>query len=282
MRKFLAWVRFGMFVLWAAINMPVFAISSLASPNFRTYILRYFMKVAFVLLGSRAVKIGEVASPRPLMIVCNHLGFMELFALPSIARLSFFGKAEIRKWPVVGWIANALGVVFVDRRASKVQDSIRAVNCAMACADYPAVLFPEGTSTNGAYVKQFKSSLFNIIEPQLNDPNFSGAKIAIQPVVQIWKYKNGQLIGDEDLAQNYAYFNNENPNGGAEFGPKAKIERSGVQIAVNIISLGGVLIEYHFLPVVELDDVKDRKELAAKLHKIVSDEYRRLRADAGK
>jgi 1-acyl-sn-glycerol-3-phosphate acyltransferase len=272
-KKFFGGMRFFVWFAWSILNAPLFIISSMLPPNSRVGILRFYMKNSYRVFGFRARRIGDVAKDRPLMIVCNHIGWLELFALPSVAKVSFFGKAEIKSWPVLGWIVGALGVVYVDRRPQHVKESLAAVNCAMKCAAHPIALFPEGTTSNGAYIKKFKSSLFNFLEPQLAG---QGGNVAIQPVVQIYRYPDGRLIPDKDLADNYAYFNNDS----VEYGPQAEVQRNGVAIAINIMARGGILVEYHFLPVVDLSGVHDRKALAEKLQKIIADKYKELRAGA--
>jgi len=219
------------------------------------------------IIGIRARKIGQVSKDRPLMLTCNHIGWVELFAFPMVMKLSFFGKAEIAKWPLVGWAVKSLGVVFVDRRPSQAMTAVANVNATMKRANYPVALFPEGTTSNGSYVKEFKSSLFSIV-------NFDNPNITIQPVVQVWKYRNGKLIDDKTLANHYAYFNND----AVEYGPKADInDRSGVALALDIMGRGGLLVDYYFLKPIDLNGIKDRKELAKKLQKIIADKYSELR-----
>ncbi|MDR2685571.1 MAG: 1-acyl-sn-glycerol-3-phosphate acyltransferase [Rickettsiales bacterium] len=291
--KIVAISKFIAFLSWAVVFAPMFVISGMLPRNARVNVLQLFMATSFRIMGFRSVKVGEVAAVRPLMIVGNHIGWLELFALPSVIKVSFFGKAELRSWPVLGWIIGALGVVFVDRRPSKVRDSIKEVAETMAVMKYPVALFPEGTTTNGAYVKEFKSSLFNFMEGQLGGefveapttPRPSGAPlqlggefiVSIQPYVQIWKYKNGQLISDDDLAQNWAYFDNDKITQGA----KAAKPRNIVSAALYMMAQGGCIVENHFLPVVDLSGVRDRKELAEKLQGIVSEKYRELRMKIG-
>ncbi|MDR0449596.1 MAG: 1-acyl-sn-glycerol-3-phosphate acyltransferase [Rickettsiales bacterium] len=271
-KKFFGGLRFFVWFIWSILNLPLFIVSSMLPPNSRVGILQFYMKNSYSVFGFRARRVGNVAPNRPLMIVCNHIGWLELFALPAVAKISFFGKGEIKSWPILGWIVGALGVVYVDRRPAFVKDSLAAVTQTMKRATNPVVLFPEGTTSNGSYVKKFKSSLFNFLEPQLEG---KGGDVAIQPVVQLYRYPDGRLIPEKDLADNYAYFNNDS----VEEGPKAEVQRNGVAIAVNIMALGGILVEYHFLPVVDLSDVHDRKELADKLQKIIAAKYKELRAE---
>jgi 1-acyl-sn-glycerol-3-phosphate acyltransferase len=71
----------------------------------------------------------------------------------------FVAKSEVKSWPVIGWLTQLGGTLFVDRgrrtHVSRVNDAIQAVLEQGALV----VLFPEGTSSDGRTVLPFKSSL---------------------------------------------------------------------------------------------------------------------------
>lgn len=75
-------------------------------------------------------------------------------------RCTFVAKKEVRDWPIVGWLAQSLGVVFVDR--TRKRDLLRAIPALEeALRDGELVLlFPEGTTTAGDGVLRFRSALF--------------------------------------------------------------------------------------------------------------------------
>jgi 1-acyl-sn-glycerol-3-phosphate acyltransferase len=129
----------------------------------------------------------------------------------------------------------------------------------MSKVDYPMFIFPEGTTTNGAYVKQFKSSLFDIVEK---------TGITVQPVVIHYRLKDGTKISDEDMANHFAYFCNCK----MDMGPLCCRERSAFMQIFHIMVLGGFLVEVDVLPVPDLSGM-DRKQMAETLHNIVSNEY---------
>ena len=172
---------------------------------------------------------------------------------------SFFGKKEISRWPLVGWIAKKFGVIFIDRRPSHAMDALDAVKNELDRVDYPMFIFPEGTSTNGAYVKKFKSSLFDVVEK-------TGA--TVQPVVIHYRLRDGTKINDEDMANHFAYFDNKK----MDCGPFCKKERNAFMQVFHIMVLGGFLVEIKVLPCPDLDGL-DRKQIADKLYEIISNEY---------
>jgi 1-acyl-sn-glycerol-3-phosphate acyltransferase len=103
----------------------------------------------------------RTAGPVPArgLLVSNHLGYLDIFLLASITPVVFVSKREIKFWPVVGWLTQMGGTLFVDRtrrvQVGLVNDEIQAALNRGALV----VLFPEGGSSNGQTVLPFKSSL---------------------------------------------------------------------------------------------------------------------------
>ena len=202
---------------------------------------------------------GKISNKRPLLIVSNHISVFELPAFSIAFKGSFFGKKELSKFPLVGWISKKFGVIFLDRDPMHVLDAAKTFENQMRKVQYPMFIFPEGTTTNGAYVKQFKSSLFHFMENTYVD---------IQPVFITYRYKNGKLIDKNTLAEHFAYFDNYKQ----DFGPFCSKERSWVSQVFHIIKLGGFLIEITILK----DKVylgKDRKFIAKDLQEYISNNY---------
>ena len=221
--------------------------------------LQFFMWQFNLITGVRYKVKGKLSTKRPLLCVCNHISVFELSTIPVALGGSFFGKKEISTWPLVGWFARKFGVVFIDRRPSHALEALNAVQNELNRVDYPLFIFPEGTSTNGAYVKQFKSSLFDVIEK---------TGVTVQPVVIHYRLKDGTKISPEDLANHFAYFDNKK----MDCGPYCKIERSAFMQVFHIMVLGGFLVEIEILPVPDLSGM-DRKQMALTLHEIISKKY---------
>lgn len=221
--------------------------------------MRIFMRQFNWFMGVRLKVKGKLSSKRPLLCVCNHISVFELSTIPVAFSGSFFGKKELESWPLVGWMAKKFGVIFIDRRPSHVMDAMNAVKKELETVDYPMFIFPEGTSTNGAYVKQFKSSLFDVIEK-------TGA--TVQPVVINYRLRDGTKINAEDMANHFAYFDNKK----MDCGPYCERERSAFMQIFHIMMLGGFLVEIEVLPVPDLSGM-DRKQMADTLHEIISKKY---------
>jgi 1-acyl-sn-glycerol-3-phosphate acyltransferase len=123
-------------------------------------------------------------SGRALMVVSNHVSFLDIFAVNAVVPSRFVAKSEMRTWPLVGWLATRSGSLFIDR--SRRLDTMRIkheVSAALKAGDVFAV-FPEGTTTDGSTVLKFHASL---IEPALE------ADAAVQPVALWYERTDGSL-----------------------------------------------------------------------------------------
>jgi 1-acyl-sn-glycerol-3-phosphate acyltransferase len=116
------------------------------------------MRVAGVSIQVEGVP--PAATEKAAMIAANHVSWLDMFAISSVRPTRFIAKSEIRDWPLVGWIADRAGTIFIRREARR--DTARIserVHAALAQGDCVG-LFPEGTTSWGDQVRKFHTSLF--------------------------------------------------------------------------------------------------------------------------
>ena len=121
---------------------------------------------------------------RPLMVVANHVSWLDIFAINAIVPSRFVSKAEVRAWPVFGWLSMRSGTVFIER--ARRHDTLRVnhlIAAALRAGDVFAV-FPEGTTTDGSTVLKFHASL---LEPAIE------AEAAVQPVALRYERSDATL-----------------------------------------------------------------------------------------
>lgn len=254
-------LKFAAFVGLIIIQLPVIILIPRGKWSVRY--MRLFMRTVIWVAGIRVRLRGKLDPRRPLMVIGNHISVFELVTIPVALGGSFFGKIDIAHWPLIGWVSKKFGVIFVDRRPSHALDVLNLVQNEMRRVPYPMFLFPEGTTTNGAYVKQFKSTLFNIAE---------NSDIVIQPMTIHYRYRDGTPISDNDMAAHYAYFDNAKQ----DMGPRAPRERNLVAQVFHIMTIGGFMVEINLWPAPNLAGM-NRKEIATTLHEIVSNKYMELK-----
>jgi 1-acyl-sn-glycerol-3-phosphate acyltransferase len=121
---------------------------------------------------------GMIARDRGVLIVSNHVSWIDITVLSAVAPVSFVAKREVASWPFVSWLAKLQRSVFVDRnRRNEVGDKANEILDRLAGGDH-IVLFAEGTSSDGNSVVPFKTALFAAAKPVGGAP--MGAKVSAQ------------------------------------------------------------------------------------------------------
>lgn len=110
------------------------------------------------ILGVRITVSGE-RPKAPLLIVSNHVSWLDIVVLGGLTHTDFLSKYEVRRWPVIGWLAARAGTLFI-RRGTGDAASISEQIARRLREGGLLTLFPEGTTTAGLEVRPFFSRLF--------------------------------------------------------------------------------------------------------------------------
>lgn len=114
------------------------------------------------LLRTLGVHLHNTGSFRPgaTLLVSNHVSWMDIAAIHAVCpRARFVSKADVRHWPLLGWLIAAIGTLFIERERKR--DALRVVHQmaqALAAGDTVAV-FPEGTTGDGRALLPFHANL---------------------------------------------------------------------------------------------------------------------------
>lgn len=121
-------------------------------------LLRNWSRLFLRLFGVRVVQMGEPLHD-PVMFVANHGSWMDITVLHAIRPADFVAKAEIGRWPLVGWMARRGGTIFHQRGSN---DSLAAVMGVMSDrlrADRSIAAFPEGGTAPAGTLKVFHARI---------------------------------------------------------------------------------------------------------------------------
>lgn len=94
------------------------------------------------------------------LLVSNHLSYLDIAVYASILPCVFVSRNDVAAWPYFGAAARAAGTIFLNRASHASALEAGAAMRARLAGHVPVLLFPEGTSTDGAQVLRFHSSLF--------------------------------------------------------------------------------------------------------------------------
>jgi len=130
---------------------------------------------------------------RNVMFAANHLSWLDILALGGASRAAFVSKAEVKRWPVIGRLANLNRTIYVERAArGSVRGQADALRDALVTGA-PAALFPEGTTGDGATLLPFAPSLFAALFPPLPG-------VQVQPVALIYESPRAIAWHDDEPA----------------------------------------------------------------------------------
>ncbi|MBT8039712.1 MAG: 1-acyl-sn-glycerol-3-phosphate acyltransferase [Xanthomonadales bacterium] len=111
------------------------------------------------IFGLRLHVRGEV-EPGPQLFVANHISWIDIPLMGSVALLGFVSKAEIEKWPVIGYLARVGGTVFHLRGSHDSASGVASQMVGRLRAGGNVAIFPEGGILPGHDVKRFHGRLF--------------------------------------------------------------------------------------------------------------------------
>jgi 1-acyl-sn-glycerol-3-phosphate acyltransferase len=95
----------------------------------------------------------------PVLLVANHVSWIDVQALGTVAGARFVAKAEVRDWPIVGTMAARLGTVFLRRTHRRDAMRVKNLLAKMLVTGERVVVFPEGTTTDGSTLGPFYAAL---------------------------------------------------------------------------------------------------------------------------
>jgi lyso-ornithine lipid O-acyltransferase len=159
---------FAVLALFFAFTLPLMPLQLLfvltGSPYARSFPNWYHRWVCRI-VGLRLHVQGGVARGRGVLLIANHVSWLDIAVLSALAPVSFVAKSEVGTWPFVSWLARLQRSIFIDRqKRTDVTGKADEIVSRLAAGDN-IVLFAEGTSSDGNTVLPFKSSLFAAVKP---------------------------------------------------------------------------------------------------------------------
>ena len=136
--------------------------------------------------------------PGPLLVVANHVSWLDILALNAVHPVRFVSKADVRHWPLLGWLVACGGTLFIERERKR--DALRVVHQvaeALRSGEIVAV-FPEGTTSEGHGVLPFHA---NLLQAAI------ATEAPVQPAVLRYRDAGAALssaapyVGDTSLAE---------------------------------------------------------------------------------
>ncbi|MFC6313650.1 1-acyl-sn-glycerol-3-phosphate acyltransferase [Paraburkholderia dipogonis] len=200
------------------------------------------------LCGMRLVVHNDSARlDRGALVVANHISWIDIYVINAWRPTPFVSKAEIRQWPVVGWLAQQLDTVFIQReKRSDAKRIMHELSDRLSAGELMCV-FPEGTTSNGLAVLPFHANMFQAAV---------SASVPVQPLCIM--YEDAQ--GRQSTAPAY-------------------IDDLSLADSLNLLLRGGPLIA-HIYVCAPLAPGADRRTLAAEAEGVIAAALRDMQSGA--
>lgn len=160
MTRLRPWLILGCFAALTVPLMPLQQVFVWFWPNMARRFPMHYHRLVCRILGIRVTVTGKPPRKGPLLIVSNHVSWLDIMVLSAVAPVSFVAKKEVNSWPFFGSLARLQRTVFVDRERRHATGSGHDDMRERLKQGDILVLFPEGTSSDGRRVLPFKSSFF--------------------------------------------------------------------------------------------------------------------------
>ena len=257
MKTIIAYIRIVFFVLSMILVIPPLCIL------YKTRIAPYYNLIAFKIfcfcLGMKTkILKGKIVKDKKNLLVINHASYLDIFGIGSKIIANFVSKDDVKKWPVFGLAATIGNTIFISRNKMKAAHEVNFMEKELEKRKIPVIVFPEGTSTDGNEVLPFKSSLFAMFEDKFGKKTDN--PILIQPVSIAYMYEGKKRLTPEQR-HNYAWYVKEQTLGGH---------------LLNAMKHTPFTLEIIVHDPVNLNDFKDRKELAKYCYEIVNKGFKEI------
>jgi 1-acyl-sn-glycerol-3-phosphate acyltransferase len=114
---------------------------------------------ALQIMGIELRVSGEAHAPGPLLVVANHISWLDILVMNAVRPARFVSKADVKQWPLLGTLITGAGTLYIERESRR--DAMRVVHhMAQALIDGDVLaVFPEGTTGDGVSLLPFHANV---------------------------------------------------------------------------------------------------------------------------
>lgn len=192
-------------------------------------IRQWWLRKVVSIVGVKLSIKGDTKHTQPTLWVANHISWLDIPVVGSEGA-AFLSKAEVRKWPAIGWLGEKGGTVYI-QRGGKDASKIASKQIAETIDGGDNILiFPEGTTSDETGMRHFHARIF---APAIDH------HLPVQPIAIRYLNSKGEphpnmIWGDESFMTNLT----------------------------GILAGEAIFAELTFLPVVSGHDFSERKQIA--------------------
>jgi lyso-ornithine lipid O-acyltransferase len=160
----------------------------------RRWIPLLFHRAVLRIINLRVTVVGKPSTDRPMIILSNHVSWLDIMVLGSLMPLSFIAKSEVVDWPLFGLMAKLQRSIFVDRnRRSDTSKTNSEIAERLEEGD-AIVLFAESTTSDGSRLLPFRSALVGAAKDAILTDSAT-THVCLQPVALAYNGADGLPTG---------------------------------------------------------------------------------------
>ncbi|MES2071895.1 MAG: 1-acyl-sn-glycerol-3-phosphate acyltransferase [Pseudomonadota bacterium] len=119
---------------------------------------RKLLRIVKVEASFRDLADGAVAERS--LIIANHVSWLDIFVMNAMHPCHFVAKSDIRGWPLIGWLCEKTGTIFIARGKQREVRKIYEGLVHQIQAGERVAFFPEGTTAPQGTLLPFHANLF--------------------------------------------------------------------------------------------------------------------------
>ena len=146
-------------LLHLPITLLLIAIDTVGGKKVGHAAIRWWAGGLLWVFGMRVRRIGTPL-PGGTMFVANHLSWVDIVTLHSQHMMGFIAKAEIRDWPLIGWLAQAGESIFLQRGNAHSLTDVMTEMAARLRDGHAVAAVPEGGTRDGRELGAFHARIF--------------------------------------------------------------------------------------------------------------------------
>ena len=177
-----AWRLFGMSICLLAGMVAALTVLRSLSPNLQRGLIRTWARWTLRAAGVRVKSTGKPLISAGLVLP-NHVSWLDILVIDSVEPCSFIAKAEIRSWPLVGFLCDRAGTLFIERGRRHAVHQVLETATEQLRAGGRVAVFAEGTTSDGTVVLPFHA---NLVEAAVR------ADCVVQPLALRYEDRSGQ------------------------------------------------------------------------------------------
>ena len=174
-------------------SIPIQGSFNLVNTKYKKKFPLFFYKSVKAIIGLHVIKKNFDANQdadvsHGILYVANHVSWFDIICLGSILNARFIAKKEVASMGIFGFLSTLSNTVYIDNEnKNKVVEYNKFINEKLKNGEN-FIIFPEGTTSDGNGVIQFKSSLLQCV---INE-NYS---IKVKPISICYSHKNNIKMG---------------------------------------------------------------------------------------